>query len=149
MRRIRNERLQQRRDFEVSQKRRRVDQIETMIVEFERERLYLGHQVEIEELRAKNHDPAHFAYPAFASAARERFLKIQQSEDAFLRELERLKLELTDANTLDLGSGIPNANIAEQSKIDHRQVKAYMSFTYQGHSAGRRARTPVGQSSTE
>jgi len=89
-------RLQRHKEFEVDQHRRRVIQIETMISELDRMRIELGQQIEAEETRSRVHDPANFAYPTYAKAARERRANIQSSEDALRAELDRLRSEAND-----------------------------------------------------
>ncbi len=85
-----SERLRQIREAEMKQSRRRASQIETIVAEFDRMCIDLWHQIEAEERRAQIEDPAHFAYPTFAKAARLRRAKIQQSANALKDELERL-----------------------------------------------------------
>ena len=82
-------------EFEADQKRLRASQIETMIAEFNQICIDLGHQIEAEEARVRNYDPAHFAYPTYAKAARERRAKVQRSADALRNELGRLRFETT------------------------------------------------------
>lgn len=79
-------------EFEVNQNRCRANQIETMIAEFDRICVDLGHQIEAEEKRARISDPTHFAYPTYAKAARERRAKVQRSAEALRIELARLRL---------------------------------------------------------
>jgi flagellar FliJ protein len=79
-------------EFEGDLSRWRVVQIETMIVEFDRKCIDLGHQIEVEEMRARIYNPDHFAYPTYAKAARERRAKLQRSADALRVELNRLNL---------------------------------------------------------
>ena len=83
-------------ELEVSQRRLQVTQIETMIAEMDRICVDLGHQIEVEEARARIHDPAHYAYPTYAKAARERHANIQRSMNALKAELDRLRLEESD-----------------------------------------------------
>ena len=75
------------REFEVAQNRLRVHQIETMIAEFDRMCVDLGHQIATEEVRVGINDPKHFAYPTYAKAVRDRRTKLQQSVDALRVEL--------------------------------------------------------------
>ena len=87
------EHLRRSNEFEVAQNRLRASQIETMIAEFERICIDLGHEIESDEKRARISDPTHFAYPTYAKAARERRAKVQRSADALRMELERLRFE--------------------------------------------------------
>ena len=92
-----SELLRRGKDFEVVQNRLRAHQIETMIAEFDRICIDLGHQIEAEETRARIYDTTHFAYPTYAKAARERRARVQQSADALRNELDRLRFETTGA----------------------------------------------------
>src|ERR1039458_1532356 len=92
------ERLRRSEEFEVAQNRLRASQIETMIAEFDRICIDLGQQIEAEEKRARISDPTHFAYPTYAKAARERRAKVQRSADALRNELDRLRVEASEAS---------------------------------------------------
>ena len=78
------------RKFQLDEKRRRVAQIEGMIVEFERIGSELEREIRAEQDRAGIHDPAHFAYPTYAKAAIQR-------RDNLRRSADELKLQLQDA----------------------------------------------------
>jgi flagellar protein FliJ len=80
--------------FQVDDKRRRVAQIEGMIADFERMASDLDREVANEERRAGISDPAHFAYPTYARAARTRREKIVNSADELRGQLEGAKTEL-------------------------------------------------------
>src|SRR5271169_3509099 len=92
------EHLRRSKEFEVAQNRLRAIQIETMIAEFDRMCIDLGHQIESEEMRVRIYDPRHFAYPTYAKAAGERRAKLQRSADALRIELGRLKVEASEAS---------------------------------------------------
>src|SRR5476651_1482386 len=92
-----SERLRRSKEFEVALNRLRVNQIETMIAEFDRICIDLGQQIAAEETRARISDPTHFAYPMYAKAARERRAKVQRSADALRNELDRLRFETAGA----------------------------------------------------
>jgi flagellar FliJ protein len=98
MRANQSEHLRRSKEFEVGQNRRRANQIETMIAAFDRMCIDLGHQIEAEEKRARICDPAHFAYPTYAKAARERRTKLQRSTDALRNELDKLKFEANEVS---------------------------------------------------
>jgi vacuolar-type H+-ATPase subunit I/STV1 len=98
-----SERLRRSKEFEVGQNRWRANQIETVIAEFDRMCIDLGHQIEAEEKRARISDPTHFAYPTYAKAARERRAKLQRSTDAFKIDLDKLRFEANE---------VPNRQIA-------------------------------------
>jgi flagellar FliJ protein len=93
------EHLRRSREFQVAQNRLRVHQIETIIAEFDRACIDLGHQIESEETRVRLYDPAHFAYPTYAKAARERRAKLLRSADALRIELGRLMVEVSEASS--------------------------------------------------
>jgi flagellar FliJ protein len=97
MRANQSECLRRSKEFAVNQSRWRANQIETMIAEFARMCIDLGHQIEAEEMRARIYDPKHFAYPTYAMAARERRAKLQRSADALRIELDRLRFEANEA----------------------------------------------------
>jgi len=88
-----SERMRRNKEFEHNLSRVRVNQIETMITEFNRMCIDLGHQIEAEETRARIDDPTHFAYPTYAKAARDRRAKLQRSADALRIQLEALRRE--------------------------------------------------------
>jgi flagellar protein FliJ len=90
MRTGQNKRSRHIKETEIKQSRWRASQIETMINEFDRVCIDLGHQIEAEEKRAQIADPTHFAYPTYAKAARGRRAKLQQSADALKIELDKL-----------------------------------------------------------
>lgn len=78
--------------FQVEERRRRVSQIEAMIAEFGRMAGDLDREIETEEKRAGISDPAHFAYPTYAKAARAR-------RDNLLNSAGELKDQLDDAKS--------------------------------------------------
>ena len=91
------ERLRRSKAFEVGQSRWRANQIETLIAEFDRICINLGHQIEAEEKHARIYDPTHFAYPTYAKAVRERRAKLQRSAGALRIELDMLRFEANEA----------------------------------------------------
>src|SRR5450631_2527936 len=91
-----SERLRRSKEFEVALNRLRVNQIETMIAEFDRICIDLGQQIAAEETRARISDPTHFAYPMYAKAARERRANLQRSADALKIELDKLRFEMSE-----------------------------------------------------
>lgn len=76
--------------FQVDERRRRVDQIESMVAEFSRIAQELDREVALEEQRAGIFDQAHFAYPTYARAARTR-------RDNLVRSAEDLRAQLDEA----------------------------------------------------
>jgi flagellar protein FliJ len=91
------ERLLRNREFDLHHCRLRAIQIETMIAEFDRICADLTQQIEGEEARVHIFDQAHFAYPIYAKAARERRERIERSAGALKIELNKLQSKLQDA----------------------------------------------------
>jgi flagellar protein FliJ len=85
-------------ELEVALKRRRANQIAIMIAEFDRVCIDLGQQIKIEEMRARIDDPAHFAYPTYAKAARDRRARLQRSADALRHELDCLAFDTNNTS---------------------------------------------------
>lgn len=83
--------------FQVDEKRRRVNQIETMIAEFHRMAGDLEREIKAEETRAGIADPAHFAYPTYAKAAMGRRDNLIQSADNLQGQLDEAKAALQEA----------------------------------------------------
>lgn len=83
--------------FQVDEKRRRVAQIEMMIAEFDRMSADLDREIATEEQKAGIADPAHFAYPTYAKAARQRRDNLRRSADDLKTQLEDAKAELGEA----------------------------------------------------
>ncbi|BCH55206.1 flagellar export protein FliJ [Agrobacterium vitis] len=85
--------------FQVTEKRRQLQQLQLMMSEFERMAKELENQISLEEKKAGITDATHFAYPTFAKAARQRADNLQDS----IRELKvqqdaaELSLELAEA----------------------------------------------------
>ena len=76
--------------FQVEERRRRVQQIESMIADFYRMAADLDREIASEEARSGISDPAHFAYPTYARAAATR-------RDNLRRSAEELKSQMEDA----------------------------------------------------
>ena len=58
--------------FDLAEKRRKLTDLDAMMAEFRRMAHDLEQQIEAEHVRTGVRDPAHFAYPPFANAARKR-----------------------------------------------------------------------------
>jgi flagellar protein FliJ len=80
--------------FQVDEKRRRVAQIEAMVADFDRMANDLDREVANEERRAGISDPAHFAYPTYARAARTRRENIVTSANELKGQVDAAKIEL-------------------------------------------------------
>ncbi len=94
--------------FQVTEKRRQLKQLQMMMSEFERMSQDLEAQIAFEEKKSGITDPNHFAYPTFAKSARQRAenlegsikeLKVQQ--DAAELALEEAEAEHAKAAALE------------------------------------------------
>ncbi len=83
--------------FQVDEKRRQVTQIEMMIAEFERMANDLDREIKTEQDRVGIQDPAHYAYPTYAKAARQRRDNLMGSADELKGQLEDAKAALAEA----------------------------------------------------
>ena len=83
--------------FQVDDKRRKGQQIETMIAEFERMANDLDREIRVEQDRSGIHDPAHYAYPTYAKAAMARRENLKRSADELRIQLEDAKGALGEA----------------------------------------------------
>jgi flagellar protein FliJ len=88
-----------RRDFQVDDRRQRVALMERMIADFDCMAADLDREILIEQERARNHDPAHFAYPTYAKAAILR-------RDNLKRSADELRAQLAKAKEALLGVGV-------------------------------------------
>ncbi len=78
--------------FQADEKRRTVEQIETMIADFQRRIGELDEQIRAEQERAGISDVNHFAYPTFAKAAASRRDNLQASIDDLKAQLDAARL---------------------------------------------------------
>ena len=83
--------------FQVEERRRKVEQIESMIAEFERMASDLDAQIIAEQERAGIHDTSHFAYPTFAKAAAQRRDNLAASASELTGQLEVAQQDLVEA----------------------------------------------------
>ena len=83
--------------FQVDEKRRRVNQIEGMIADFQRMSVDLEREIQTEQERAGINDPTHFAYPTYAKAAIQRRENLTRSADELRVQLEDAKSLLSEA----------------------------------------------------
>jgi flagellar protein FliJ len=83
--------------FQVEEKRRRVAQLNMMISEFARMTNDLDREIGVEEQRANNTDPNHFAYPTYARAARSRRDNLNSSLVELRGKLEDAQESLKEA----------------------------------------------------
>lgn len=94
--------------FQVSDKRRQLLQLDMMIAEFERMAGELEVQISAEEKKAGITDMNHFAYPTFAKAARLRRDNLMNSQQDLLQQrtmaeslLVEAEAELSKAEALE------------------------------------------------
>ena len=83
--------------FQVDEKRRRIAQLQSMIAEFQRMTNELDREIATEEQRANINDPAHFAYPTYARAARTRRDNLNHSLSDLREKLEAAQEQLKEA----------------------------------------------------
>ena len=82
--------------FQIEQHRRAVVQLQTMITDFGRQADSLDREIRIEEDRANNHDPSHFAYPTYAKAALRRRDNLRHSSNELKAQLDAVKKALAE-----------------------------------------------------
>ena len=99
--------------FQVTEKHRQVDQLETMISEFERMAGELDNQIQNEERKAKITDINHFAYPTFAKAARTR-------RDNLMNSINDLKVQKEAAETALLDA---EAELQKAERLEVREAR--------------------------
>ena len=83
--------------FQVDEKRRRVNQIEGMIADFQRMSADLEREIQSEQDRAGINDPTHFAYPTYAKAAMQRRENLKRSANDLKLQLDDAKATLAEA----------------------------------------------------
>lgn len=116
------------RKFQVDEKRRRTAQIESMIAEFERMTADLDREIKSEQDKVGISDPAHFAYPTYAKAAKQRRENLLRSVDDLKVQLDDAKAELAEAfeelkkvellNERDQANERAEQNAQEQRELD-------------------------------
>ncbi|MDT3684063.1 MAG: flagellar export protein FliJ [Pseudorhodoplanes sp.] len=116
------------RKFQVDEKRRRTAQIESMIAEFERMTADLDREIKSEQDKVGISDPAHFAYPTYAKAAKQRRENLVRSVDDLKVQLDSAKAELAEAfeelkkvellNERDQANERAEQNAQEQRELD-------------------------------
>ncbi len=98
--------------FQVTERRRQLKQLDQMIAEFERMAAELDAQIQAEEKKAGITDITHFAYPTFAKAARQRRDNLRDSQNDLGQQrsaaealLEEAETELAKAEALEARDG--------------------------------------------
>jgi flagellar export protein FliJ len=103
------------RRFQVDEKRRHVAQIETMMADFEQMAAELDRQIVEEQDRAGIHDVAHFAYPTFAKAARQRRDNLRNSQMDLLEQKKAAEGALAEAEE----------ELAKAEMLESRDARAH------------------------
>lgn len=83
--------------FQVNEKSRQLGQIQLMMAEMEKMNGELEYQISAEEKKSGINDPAHFAYPTFAKAARQRADNLHHSIRELKVQMEAAELALEEA----------------------------------------------------
>ncbi len=83
--------------FKVNEKRRQIEQLDTMMAEFNRIADELDAQIELEEKKSGITDTSHFAYPTFAKAARQRRDNLAASRAELQAQREAAEIALGEA----------------------------------------------------
>ncbi|PWV95817.1 hypothetical protein DFR52_10882 [Hoeflea marina] len=101
--------------FQVNEKTRQLSQIQLMMAEMEKMSAELEYQIAVEEKKAGISDVAHFAYPTFAKAARQRADNLQHSIKELKVQLDAAELALEEAQAEHT-----KAAALEERDIGHR-----------------------------
>ena len=99
--------------FQVTERHKQVNQLETMIAEFERMATELEMQIENEERKSGITDVNHFAYPTFAKAARTR-------RDNLMNSIKDLQTQKEQAETALMEA---EAELQKAEKLDVREAR--------------------------
>jgi flagellar protein FliJ len=83
--------------FQLDEKRRKVAQMEAMIVDFQRIAGDLEREIAAEQERAGIYDPSHFAYPTYAKAAIARRENLKRSIDELETQLRDARIALQES----------------------------------------------------
>lgn len=119
--------------FHAEERRRRVAQIEMMIVEFDRMAADLDREIANEEQKAGIADQAHFAYPTYAKAARQRRDNLRRSADDLKAQLDDAKREHAEAlEELQKAESLDDRERGTDRALDPREAGPLMGF---GHAA--------------
>ncbi len=111
--------------FQVSEKRRQIEQLDTMMGEFERIAAELDSQIEIEEKKSGITDINHFAYPTFAKAARVRRDNLNASRAELVAQRETAADALSEAE----------AELSKAERLEDREGKSPVAIQQEDQSA--------------
>jgi flagellar export protein FliJ len=104
--------------FQVTEKRRQLLQLDMMIAEFERMAGELELQIAAEEKKAGITDTTHFAYPTFATAARLRRDNLRNSQSDLAQQRSAAESILAEAE-----AELSKAELLEQRDSKIREVE--------------------------
>jgi flagellar export protein FliJ len=111
--------------FQVAEKRRQIEQLDTMIAEFDRMAEDLEHQISVEEKKAGITDTSHFAYPTFAKAARQRRDNLMASRSELESQRDTAREALLEAETeLEKAEMLEGRDNVSQSNSSETQRRA-------------------------
>ena len=99
--------------FQVSEKRRQLAQLDLMIAEFDRMAVELDTQIALDEKKAGITDVNHFAYPTFAKAARQRRDNLRASQNDLLQQRANAQAILAEAE----------AELSRAEALESRETK--------------------------
>ena len=115
--------------FQVEDKTRQLTQIDLMINEFARMADELDNQIRIEEQKSGIIDPAHFAYPTFAKAARQRrdnlggsIRDLKDKRGAAVDALAEAEEQLKKAQLLESRDATGAADVSVDRQIERRAM---------------------------
>ncbi len=108
------------REFEVVEKRQKLQDLQSMINDFHRMASDLEQQIETEHQRSGIRDVNHFAYPPFAKAARQRRDNLLASVEDLRTKLEGAKKDLEAAEEEAKRAAVNDPPIEERSSLGRR-----------------------------
>lgn len=109
--------------FQIDDARRRLSQIDAMIADFERMAVELDRDIAGEESRSGINDPAHFAYPPLAHAARGRRDNLRRSVDDLISQREAASATLAEAEAeLALAEAAGDLDRAAKPELSGRRA---------------------------
>ena len=110
--------------FQADEKRRRLNQIESMIADFDRMAGDLDREIMAEETKAGIKDSSHYAYPTYAKAAATRRDNLKRSADELKEQQADAKAALDEA----LAELRKAEQLEERDQLRDRVVDATVEF---------------------
>jgi flagellar FliJ protein len=109
------------RRFEVNEKQQKVNEIESMMADFQRVIDDLSHQIEVEEETSRIRDVNHFSYPPYAKAARKRRDNLRSSIESLEAKAADARAELNEAlEELRKGEMLDERSTIEHDRSAHK-----------------------------